>query len=145
VRGVQEALAAAGLALPAQRLAERPYALAPAREGFARLIEASPPPTAVVCGNDVLAFGALFEARQRGLEVPAEVSIVGFDDLELASHLQPALTTVQVPAEAMWRRAADRVLARLRGDELPRGAEIEAALVVRGSTGPPPQRARSRR
>jgi LacI family transcriptional regulator len=145
VRGVQEALAAAGLALPAQRLAERPYALAPAREGFARLMEASPPPTAVVCGNDVLAFGALFEARQQGLDVPGVVSIVGFDDLELASHVQPPLTTVQVPAEAMWRRAADRVLARLRGGELPREAEIDASLVVRGSTGPPPRRARPAR
>jgi LacI family transcriptional regulator len=145
VRGVQEALAAAGLTLPAQRLAERAYALGPAREGFARLMEAPQAPTAIVCGNDVLAFGALLEAQRLGIAVPGEVSIVGFDDLELASHLQPALTTVHVPAEAMWRRAAERTLALLRGETPPREVEIEVTLAVRGSTGPPPSRARARR
>jgi LacI family transcriptional regulator len=145
VRGVREALAAAGLALPANRLAERVYELAPAREGFARLMETTPPPTAVVCGNDVLAFGALFEAQRRGFAVPGDVSIVGFDDLDMASHVQPALTTVHVPAEAMWRRAADRTLALLRGDMPPRETEVEVTLVVRGSTGPAPGRQRSRR
>jgi LacI family transcriptional regulator len=142
VRGVREALADAGLSLPATRLVERPYALAAAREGFARLMDARPAPTAVVCGNDVLAFGALMEAQARGLAVPGDVSVVGFDDLELASHLHPALTTVHVPAEAMWRRAAERVLALLRGDTLPGETEIDVHLVVRGSTGPAPAQAR---
>jgi LacI family transcriptional regulator len=137
VQGVRDALAAHGLALPPTRIVERRYGLAPAREGLQRLLDAAPAPTAVVCGNDVLAFGALLEAQRLGLDVPRDLSIVGFDDLELASHLQPALTTVQVPAEAMWRRAAERVLALLRGDELPRETEIEVALVVRGSTAPP--------
>jgi LacI family transcriptional regulator len=74
--------------------------------------------------------------------VPGELSIVGFDDLELASHLQPALTTVHVPAEAMWRRAAEHVLARLAGEDglrTPPSSEVEVSLVVRGSTGPPPK------
>ncbi len=109
---------------------------------LARLMEVPQVPTAIVCGNDVLAFGALLEAQRLGIAVPGEVSIVGFDDLELASHLQPALTTVHVPAEAMWRRAAERTLALLRGDAPPREVEIEVTLVVRGSTGPPPSRAR---
>ena len=140
VRGVREALAAAGLDLPAARLVERRYGLAPAREGLRQLLAAKSPPTAVVCGNDVLAFGALLEAQRMGIAVPGALSIVGFDDLELAAHVQPALTTVRVPAEAMWRSAADRMLAALQGSEQPRETEIEVALVVRESSGPAPKR-----
>ena len=140
VRGVREALAAAGLDLPAARLVERRYGLALAREGLRQLMAAKSQPTAVVCGNDVLAFGALLEAQRLGIAVPGALSIVGFDDLELAAHVQPALTTVRVPAEAMWRCAAERVLAALQGSELPRETEIEVALVVRESSGPPPKR-----
>ncbi len=142
VAGVRAALAAAGIALPPSRLVERRYSLAAAREGLQRLLEASPRPTAVVCGNDVLAFGALFEAQRLGLSVPGDLSIVGFDDLELSSHLHPALTTVHVPAEQMWKQAADHVLALLDDVEPPSASEIEVSLVVRGSTAPP---ARSRR
>jgi LacI family transcriptional regulator len=139
--GVRDALAAAGLPLPASRVVERRYGIAPAREGLQQLMKgnAAARPTAVVCGNDVLAFGALFEAQRLGIDVPRELSIVGFDDLELASHLQPALTTVHVPAEAMWRRATEQVLAELAGEEAPPSSEVEVSLGVRGSTGPPPK------
>jgi LacI family transcriptional regulator len=98
----------------------------------------------VVCGNDVLAFGALLEAHKLGLAVPEQLSIVGFDDLDLASHVQPALTTVRVPAEEMWRLAAERLIDALRGAEVPRSTEIEVALVVRGSTAPPPRQRAAR-
>lgn len=137
--GVRAALDEAGVSLKPACVVERRYGLASAREGFQRLMEVTPRPTAVVCGNDVLAVGALFEAQRMGLDVPRDVSIVGFDDLEIASHLQPALTTVHVPAESMWRRAADHVLALLDGKEPPTPTEIEVSLVVRGSTGPAPR------
>lgn len=140
VAGVREALRAAGLSLPPARLVERPYELGAARDGLRMLLASDPAPTAVVCGNDVLAFGALLEAQKLGLAVPAQLSIVGFDDLELASHLQPGLTTVRVPAESMWKLAAERVIDALRGVEVPRSTEIEVALVVRGSTAPPLRR-----
>lgn len=138
LEGVRAALEGAGLPLPPSKVVERRYSLAAAREGLQRLMEDATPPTAVVCGNDVLAFGALFEAQRLGLSVPRELSIVGFDDLELASHLQPALTTVHVPAEKMWNDAADHVLALIDGLEPPPSPEVEVSLVVRGSTGPPP-------
>jgi LacI family transcriptional regulator len=139
VRGVREALAAARIAFPASRLVERRYGLEPARDGLRQLMAADPAPTAIVCGNDVLAFGALLEARQQGLLVPQQLSIVGFDDLELAAHLHPALTTVHVPADEMWRCAADRVLAALSGGELQLATQMQVSLVVRDSSGPPPR------
>ena len=138
--GVRAALAAAGLDLPPERLVERRYDLAAAREGLQRLLEARPAPTAVVCGNDVLGVGALLEAQRLGIDVPGELSIVGFADLDLASHLQPPLTTVHVPADEMWRSAADLVLALLRGEPAAPPAEVQVSLVVRGSTGPAPRR-----
>jgi LacI family transcriptional regulator len=140
VAGVRAALHDAGLELPAQRLVERKYGLAAARDGLRELMAPRVKPTAVVCGNDVLAFGALLEAQRMGIAVPQALSIVGFDDLELAHHVQPALTTVRVPAEAMWRTAADRLIAALRGEAVPHATEIEVALVVRDSTGPAPRR-----
>ncbi|KAB7622818.1 LacI family DNA-binding transcriptional regulator [Verminephrobacter eiseniae] len=136
VEGVRRALQAAGLDFPEQRLVQRPYALADARAGLRQLMAQDPAPTAVVCGNDVLAFGALLEANALGLKVPAELSIVGFDDLEMARHLQPALTTVRIPTQTMWSSAADRIVAAMGGQAFPRSTEIDVALVVRQSTAP---------
>ncbi len=138
VEGVRDELMAAGLRLPPKWLAERPYAIGEARSGFRQLMTGNSAPTALVCGNDVLAFGALLEAATTGLKVPRDLSIVGFDDLEMSRHLQPALTTVRVPTESMWSTAADRLIGSLRGEEVPRRTEIEVSLVVRQSTGPAP-------
>ena len=143
IAGVRQGLHAAALALPPHRLVQRKYALAAARDGFRALMATTPAPTAIVCGNDVLAFGALLEAQRLGIEVPEKLSIIGFDDLELANQLQPALTTVRVPAHEMWRTAADRLLATLRGEAFARRTEIEVSLVVRGTTAPPPRTAPS--
>jgi LacI family transcriptional regulator len=136
VEGVRRTLQAAGLDLPGERLVERPYALADARDGLRELMAHRPAPTAVICGNDVLAFGAMLEAASLDLQVPHDLSIVGFDDLEMARHLQPALTTVRVPTEAMWSTAADRLVAAIRGEPVQRSTKTDVALVVRQSTGP---------
>jgi LacI family transcriptional regulator len=144
VEGARDALQAAGLALPPERLVERRYALAEARDGLRQLLAARPAPTAVLCGNDVLAFGALLEAQQLGLTVPDQLSIVGFDDLELARHVEPALTTMRVPSEAMWTLAAERLIGALRQEPVPRQTELEVDLVVRQSTARVPRRRQGR-
>jgi LacI family transcriptional regulator len=131
--------------LTPERLVERAYALADAREGLRQLMAHKPAPTAVICGNDVLAFGAMLEAASLGLQVPQDLSIVGFDDLEMARHLQPALSTVQVPTETMWSTAADRVVAAIRGEPVQRSTKVDVALVVRQSSGPVPSTARKGR
>ena len=95
-------------------------------------------PTAVVCGNDVLAFGALLEAQALGLRVPRDVSIAGFDDLDWASQLPPGLTTVALPAREVGQLAADYLMNRLAGQTVPHATEVEVRLILRGSTGPAP-------
>ena len=139
VAGVRRALREADLDLPKHRLVERRYGIAAARDGFRELMASRPAPTAILCGNDVLAFGALLEAQRLKIDVPKSLSIIGFDDLELANQLHPALTTVRVPAEEMWQVAADRLLAALRGETVQRRTEIEVSLVVRGSTAAAPR------
>ena len=101
-------------------------------------MQAPQPPTAVLCDIDVLAIGALLEAATLGIEVPRQVSVTGFDDLEMARHIQPSLTTMHVPTERMWQMVADRIIASLDQVPMPRVAEVEVELIVRSSTGPAP-------
>jgi LacI family transcriptional regulator len=139
VAGVRKALKEAGIDLPPARLVERPYGLAEARDGFRALMAATPAPTAMLCGNDVLAFGALLEAQKMKIAVPKALSVIGFDDLEMARHIHPALTTVHVPTEKMWGAAADRLIEALDRRPVATATEVEVELVVRESTGPAPR------
>ncbi len=136
VAGVREALRQRRLALDPSRILEQPYSIAAGREALRRLCSGSDRPTAIVCGNDVLALGALLEATALGLRVPGEVSITGFDDLDLASEIAPGLTTVHAPLEEMGRRTAEYLLETEGSDNPPLHLELPAELVVRGSTGP---------
>jgi len=145
VAGVQEAMAQAGLPLAPAMLREAAYAVQPAREAARELLAMRPRPTALLCGNDVLAYGALLECQAQQIAVPAGLSVVGFDDLELSRQWQPPLTTMHVPTEAMWRLAAEHLLDRLAGRvNRPLQREMVVELVVRGSTAPVAS-ARSRR
>ena len=102
-----------------------------------RLLNLGRPPTAIICGNDVLAYGAVIECQDVGLEVPADVSVAGFDDLPMSRHIRPTLTTMHVPSEEMGRRAAEYLIARLMGNDTPEHIELEVSLIVRGSTARP--------
>ncbi|WP_053697415.1 LacI family DNA-binding transcriptional regulator [Streptomyces sp. NRRL F-5755] len=99
--------------------------------------------TAVVCGSDLMALGVVRAARQRGLDVPAQVSVIGFDDSQLIAFTDPPLTTVRQPVRAMATAAVDALIEEIRaradGDRPPdRHTEFvfQPELVVRGSTGP---------
>jgi LacI family transcriptional regulator len=91
-----------------------------------------------MCTTDLHATGALVEAHAQGLAVPGRLSITGFDDLDASLHQDPPLTTVHIPAQEMGTRAADYLVARLRGQIVPRVMLMEAKLVIRGSSGPAP-------
>jgi DNA-binding LacI/PurR family transcriptional regulator len=92
--------------------------------------------TAVVCGSDLMAFGVIRAVRQRGLSVPGDVSVVGFDDSPLIAFADPPLTTIRQPVEAMGTAAVDALLEEINGNA-PHRAEFmfQPELVVRGSTG----------
>jgi len=135
--GVRDALESRGLELPPERVVQATFSLAQGRSAFATLWERAPGFTAVVGGNDPLALGALLECQARGIRVPEQMSIVGFDDIELAGEITPGLTTVRVPSAEIGREAGRRLLARLAGENVPRVMELAAPLVVRGTTGPP--------
>ena len=136
ILGVREALLENGLELPGRLLTEKPYDIASGREALRYMLAAAQPPTAIVCGSDVLAFGALAECQAIGLRVPDQLSIVGFDNLEFAAHLTPPLTTIEVPAEKMGERAADFLIRQLAGDRQLEFIELEANLILRGTTSP---------
>jgi LacI family transcriptional regulator len=94
-------------------------------------------PTAILAANDMMALGAMAELHALGVEVPRDVSVVGFDDIEFAALSQPALTTVCLPRSELGRRAVEALLETI-GHKEQRGVEIEipTRLVVRGSTAP---------
>ena len=96
------------------------------------------PPTAIFAGSDLQALGVLRAARERGLHVPEDLSVVGYDDLPVAAWIGPPLTTVRQPLQEMAATAARMVLDLARGEE-PRNLRIDLAteLVVRESTAPP--------
>jgi LacI family transcriptional regulator len=96
-----------------------------------------PDVTGVVCSSDTFAFGALTECRKLALKVPDHVSISGHDDLDFASFLEPSLTTVSVPARLMGQTAAQQLIDALEHGEPLKGRILEAALMVRASTGRP--------
>ncbi|RFU87053.1 LacI family transcriptional regulator [Streptomyces triticagri] len=96
-----------------------------------------PRPTALVCDDDLIAAGASKAARRLGLHIPQDLSITGFDDLTLATALEPELTTIHLPAEQVGERGMQALLALLDG-RTPRTDPLPTTLVVRDSTAPPP-------
>ena len=137
VAGVREAVEARGLALLPELVLETSFSIASGRKALSRLLSCGKKFTAVACGNDILALGVLLEAAARGLRVPGELSVTGFDDIDLAAEFTPALTTVHLPVAAIGRAAAERMLARLSGRAAPRVEEVRVDLIVRASTGKP--------
>ncbi len=140
IDGVKSALQTRGLALSPQCLIEKPYEVREGRDAFRALMApgAATRPTAIFCGNDVLAIGAILEAQHMGLNVPKDVSIVGFDDLPLAEHLTPGLTTVHVPSRRMGETAAQYILDCIAGNESAIRLELPTEIKIRDSTAAPP-------
>lgn len=136
IAGVRLGLAERGLAPLA--VLERRYSVTEGRQALRTLLELPERPTAILCGNDVLALGVMLEAIQLGLSVPNQLSITGFDDLSLAREIPPGLTTIHAPLRDMGRLAADYLMAPANPEEPPLHRELPAELVVRGSTGPAP-------
>jgi LacI family transcriptional regulator len=139
LRGYRGALAAVGI-MPAPQLeAESDWHTSGGYVAASRLLDADEPPTAIFAFNDMLAIGALQAAREHGLRVPEDLSIVGFDDTFEASIVTPPLTTVRQPLAEMGRMAVALLVRLLHNQRIEAlHIELETKLAVRESTGPPP-------
>ncbi|MET3599867.1 LacI family DNA-binding transcriptional regulator [Martelella mangrovi] len=136
LEGIRAALATEGLAIRPQHMTEGPSGIEFGRQALRSIFTQGEPPTAIICGNDALAFGALIEARAMGIAVPQTLSITGFDDVPMAAFTDPPLTTMSVDNAAIGRAAADYLLARLQGGELEKPGPLATTLIERQSTGP---------
>lgn len=138
VEGFRGALREAGLALQEEHVVEGDFHYDGGRSAAARLLDESDGLTAIVAGNDLMAAGAMRLLAERGLRVPEDVSVVGFDDAPLAEMVSPALTTVRQPLQAMAQTAVSLLLERIAGtDGGVQRRVLPTELVVRGSTAPP--------
>lgn len=134
IEGVRQALTRLKLTLPPIRVTEQAFNLEGGRLGLRKLMSSRQPPTAIFCGNDLLAVGALLEAQRMNLKVPEHLSICGIDNLEISEAINPGLTTVSLPTQDLGRIAAQYMLSAISGDVIAAQSLLPFELVVRGST-----------
>lgn len=134
--GCRDALAAQGLALPDERVVEGRFTFESGLAAAERLLDSPEPPDAIVAANDDMAAAALWSAHRRGLALPRDLAVTGFDDTLLATRVWPPLTTVRQPIHRMTAQALDLLLDALRrppGDLVPTDVLEAHHLVERGS------------
>jgi LacI family transcriptional regulator len=138
LRGSKDAIESSGLSLRPELVAVQDFHREGGRNGFARLMSQRKKPDAIFCCNDMMAVGAIEAARTMRIEVPGDVAIVGFDDVDISSLIMPALTTVHVPVQAVGARAVEILLeamAALPPDRHVISEKISTGLIVRKSCG----------
>lgn len=136
-QGFRAALAAAGVPVREEWMCYGEGEISDGHRTTVRLLDHARRPTALVCWNDRLAAGALIAVLERGLSVPGDVSVVGYDDQEgLADQLSPALTTVSIPHYEMGRAAVAALMAALATGRAAEGRKVPGTLIRRASLGP---------
>jgi LacI family transcriptional regulator len=131
--GYHSALAAAGIESDPRLVTEGSFDAASGHIAMAALLERVVP-TAVFVASDVVAFGVLRALRDARLRVPEDISVVGFDDIALAEHFDPPLTTVRLPAHALGAAAGRALMDRVAGRPVERRTLLPTQLIVRDST-----------
>jgi LacI family transcriptional regulator len=135
IEGYHAALAAAGVLPAGELLAEGDFEMPSGYAAAGRLLDLAERPTAIFASNDNMAVGVLQAARERGLSVPADLSVVGFDDAELARSVTPALTTVRQPLAELGRTAVSLLMRLIEGQRVEAlRVELATRLVLRDST-----------
>lgn len=136
--GARRALAAAGVSVDESMILAGAYAHASGYSSAAQLLALQEPPSAIICGNDTVAIGALEAAHRHGVAVPQRLSIIGFDDTPMAGWSMIGLTTVRQPMAEMAALAASRLVERIAaGNALPpRRDLLPVSLIQRSTTGP---------
>jgi alanine racemase len=137
--GYRSALSAAGIGLPDEQVETEPATVAGGAAAFARAWSRGFRPTAVLAMSDAMAIGVLWAADEQGLKVPRDLSVAGFDDVDVAAFVNPPLTTVHQPVRRKGEEAVRLLLAAIeRRVHEPEHLRLETHLVIRASTGPAP-------
>lgn len=137
--GFRRALAVAGRSADPALIVAGTYSVSSGRRAALELFARVPRPTAIVCANDEMAMGVIAVAHEQGIRIPAQLSVVGFDDIVFAENIWPALTTVQQPRHEIGETALGLLVQRLAGASLPaRPIVLPTRLVIRASSGPVP-------
>jgi alanine racemase len=137
LRGYRTALQAAGAELPADHVVAGTASIEGGAAAFGRAWAAGIRPSAVLAMSDAMAIGTMRAAREQGLHVPLDLSVVGFDDIDLAPYLDPPLTTVRQPIREKGSTAVRLLVGAMAHRGRPEHVSLETRLVVRGSTAPP--------
>jgi len=135
--GFEEALNAAGIALPRSLLADGNYTFESGLVAAERLLDLVPRPTAIFSCNDEMAAGVMHAARMRGLDIPRDLSIIGFDDTSIAAHVWPPITTVRWPMTSMARSATLKLIADSEDDRAGEPSLFLSTLIRRASVASP--------
>jgi LacI family transcriptional regulator len=139
LRGYHAALAAAGILAEPELVVDSNFEIDHGLRAARRLLDLHEPPTAIFAFNDNIAIGALQAARERGIKVPEQLSVVGFDDVEAAEIVTPPLTTIRQPLAEMGRMAVSLLERLIEGQRIEAlHVELRTQLVVRQTTGPAP-------
>jgi LacI family transcriptional regulator len=133
-RAYEDVLREEGIAIDPDLVFERDFEFIEGRTAMQRMLAEYDRPTAVFCANDIQAIGALTACREQHVAVPEEISVIGFDDLPIAQHTSPKLTTVHVPAKHMGHLAATRLIGWIQSGQRPGTDELPVDIVVREST-----------
>lgn len=139
-QGYQQAMEAAGLSIRPEWIVEGDFTRQSGAHCMEQLLALESRPTAVFCASDLMALGAMTAAQLSGLQVPNDISIVGFDDIHEAAAAQPPLTTVHQPRHRLGTMVADTAIEAIRGGPAWKGKgriQIEPTLVIRESVAPP--------
>ena len=132
--GYRSAIEAAGLAFDPELVRAGNWEPSSGYEETAQLLALAEPPDAIFCANDMMAFGALDALKERGLKIPGDVAVIGFDDREIALYTHPKLTTLVLPLYEMGAVAADLLIRNAReGMGPPDTIHIDCSLVLRDS------------
>lgn len=139
-KGYRDALRKAGLDYDEGLVVQGAFSYESGIEAGNQLLDLKRPPTAIFAANDDMAAGVIRAACERGLAVPRDISVCGFDDTPIARHIYPALTTVRQPTSEMGRLATLQLLARIRTSEAGGMVHVEHEVVFRESTQAPTRR-----
>jgi LacI family transcriptional regulator len=133
--GYKQALLEAGIAIDPVLMVEGFFSEAAAYQAMLRLLDLAQPPTAVFCASDTMAIGAMHAIRQRGLGIPGDVALIGYDDLPLAANATPPLTSVRQPIGEMGAHAVRLLIEQIRRQGPVASVRLPARLTVRESSG----------